>query len=294
MSGIATAIAGGALVSSLIGSNASQSAANTQASAANNATNAQLQMFGQTQANLQPWMNAGTASLAQLQAALGIGGGGGGGSAPGVNALPGGGTSTSNYMPTAGGGIQQMLGLAPGGATPQRSAGPAVRPGGTSSPMNLTQILQNTPGYQWDVSQGQQSILDQASAMGGVNSGATMKALSDYTSNQANNTYQQYLTNLMNQSNAGANAAANVGQAGTAVGGQIGSNMIGAGNALAAGTIGSANAISGGLQGGFNNYLMYQALNQNPYGGFSGVGSLNAAYNGGSAADQWNATIGLN
>jgi hypothetical protein len=126
---------------------------------------------------------------------------------------------------------------------------------------NLTSILQATPGYQWDVSQGQNAILNNASAMGGVNSGATLKALSDYTSNQANNTYQQYLGNLFNMSGTGANAALGVAGIGTNVGANIGSNMIGAGNALAAGQIGSANAISGGIGGLYNQYLMSQALN---------------------------------
>lgn len=59
MSSVATAIVGGAVVGGLITANGAQSAANTQASAANNATATQQAMFNQTQQNLQPYMQAG-------------------------------------------------------------------------------------------------------------------------------------------------------------------------------------------------------------------------------------------
>ncbi len=212
-------LGGAGIISGLIGANASTEAANTQSSSANAATQAELGMFNQTQANLQPWMQAGTQSLAQLQAALGM----------------------------------------PGATTPGGVAG-----------TNLTSILQNTPGYQWTVGQGQQSILDQASALGGTNSGATLKALSDYTSNQANTTYEQYIQNLMSQSGAGQNAAANLGGFAASTGSQIGSNLIGSGNAQAAGQIGTASALTGGANSAFNNYLLMSMLQNNPYLGGGG------------------------
>jgi len=228
---IGAALLGGAgIISGLIGGNASTEAANTQSSSANAATQAELGMFNQTQANLQPWMAAGTQSLAQLQAALGM---------PGATT--------------------------PGGVARHGPAGQGV-PAGT----NLTSILQNTPGYQWTVGQGQQSILDQASALGGTNSGATLKALSDYTSNQANTTYEQYIQNLMSQSGAGQNAAANLGGFAASTGGQIGSNLIGSGNAQAAGQIGTASALTGGANSAFNNYLLMSMLQNNPYLGGGG------------------------
>ncbi len=223
-------LGGAGIISGLIGANASTEAANTQSSSANAATQAELGMFNQTQANLQPWMQAGTQSLAQLQAALGM---------PGATT--------------------------PGGVARHGPAVPGV-PAGT----NLTSILQNTPGYQWTVGQGQQSILDQASALGGTNSGATLKALSDYTSNQANTTYEQYIQNLMSQSGAGQNAAANLGGFAASTGSQIGSNLIGSGNAQAAGQIGTASALTGGANSAFNNYLLMSMLQNNPYLGGGG------------------------
>jgi hypothetical protein len=67
MSGIATAIGVGAVASAYIGSQASQSAANTEANAANNASAVQMSMFNQEQANEQPYMTAGAQSLSDLQ-----------------------------------------------------------------------------------------------------------------------------------------------------------------------------------------------------------------------------------
>jgi hypothetical protein len=58
----------------LIGADASSSAAKTQANAANKATALQQQIWQQTQANEAPFVAAGSNSLAQLLAGLGVGG----------------------------------------------------------------------------------------------------------------------------------------------------------------------------------------------------------------------------
>ena len=63
---VAAGIAGATLGGALISSNAAQSAANTQANAANNATAAQQAMYGQTLANLQPYMASGNTALSTL------------------------------------------------------------------------------------------------------------------------------------------------------------------------------------------------------------------------------------
>lgn len=62
MSGVATAIA----VSAAAGYVASQNAANTQAGAAQNAADAQMQQYNQTRADLAPWRQAGATALGQL------------------------------------------------------------------------------------------------------------------------------------------------------------------------------------------------------------------------------------
>jgi hypothetical protein len=80
-----TAMVGGSLVSGLMGANAAQGAANTQAAAGRDASAAQLQatretnamqqaMFDKTQANQQPYLQAGGQGLKSLQEGLQAGG----------------------------------------------------------------------------------------------------------------------------------------------------------------------------------------------------------------------------
>lgn len=110
---------------------------------------------------------------------------------------------------------------------------------------------------------GSDAIANQRSALGGVNSGATLKSLSDYGQQTAASSYQQEYNNYYNNlnrifqmlsgvSSSGQNAAAGVGTAALNTGNSVASNIMGAGTAQAAGTIGSANALSGSLQSLYN------------------------------------------
>lgn len=62
-----------------------------------------------------------------------------------------------------------------------------------------TAALAQTPGYQFQLQQGDQGILNAASATGSVQSGNTLKALGSYNQGLASTDYQQALTNYMNQ-----------------------------------------------------------------------------------------------
>lgn len=84
MSGVATAIVGGAVIGGVLSSSASRSAAQTEANAASNAAAASLQatresnqlqwnMFQQGQVNQAPWLRSGNAALAGLTGGLGLG-----------------------------------------------------------------------------------------------------------------------------------------------------------------------------------------------------------------------------
>lgn len=215
--------AAGSIGGAVIGGSASQSAADTQAGAASNATAAQLGMFNTVQGNLQPYMAAGT---------------------NGLNAL------------------QQFLGIAP-----SNTVGSAFGRGTQDFTFNPA----NDPEYQWMLSQGLGAITNQASALGGVNSGATMEALSNYGQQSAQGAYQTEFNNwnttlnnifsrLTGVAQLGQTSAAGVGNAALTTGQSIGNNIIGAGNAQAAGTIGSANAFSGGIQSFFNSPAFLNAI----------------------------------
>ena len=148
-------------------------------------------------------------------------------------------------------------------------------------PGQLTQAeLEATPGYQFNLSQGQKSVQSAAAARGLGVSGAAMKGAATFATGLADSTYQNQFNNaqtkfqnyinlntgqqgnLTNQFNRlstlstiGENAAAGLGTQGTALANQAGNYLNQAGLASAAGTTGVANALAGGV----NNYLAYNA-----------------------------------
>lgn len=79
----------GSVASGVIGANAAKSAAKTQANAATLASNNQLEMFHETQHNLQPYMDLGTGALPTLEDLLGTGPGGQAGIQSALEGTPG-------------------------------------------------------------------------------------------------------------------------------------------------------------------------------------------------------------
>ncbi|WP_418610183.1 hypothetical protein [Gluconobacter cerinus] len=127
--------------------------------------------------------------------------------------------------------------------------------------------LQSTPGYQWNLSQGEQGVTNSAAARGLANSGAALKGASTYASGLADSTYQ----NQFNDTNALANYGYNAltGQSTNDINtanlaGQA--RMAGVG-ATMSGTTAMSNALSNGLtslgnqaSSLFTNYLNYKNL----------------------------------
>lgn len=66
MSGVATAIAGGAVLGAIVTSNASSNATRAQSDAARDANSTQLSMYNQTREDQQPWRQAGQGALTRL------------------------------------------------------------------------------------------------------------------------------------------------------------------------------------------------------------------------------------
>lgn len=69
--------------------------------------------------------------------------------------------------------------------------------------------LKATPGYQWNLSQGEQAATNSAAARGLANSGAALKGASTYASGLADSTYQNQYNDTIGTSNAllGVNSA---------------------------------------------------------------------------------------
>jgi hypothetical protein len=131
------------------------------------------------------------------------------------------------------------------------------RMGEFTSPIKMDQAtLEQTPGYQFNLSQGLKSVQNSAAARGLGVSGAAMKGAAGYATGLADQTYQNQFNNAVtNQTNAynrlmgvstlGQSAAAQTGAMGTQTAANIGNNIIGAGNATAGSYMAMGNAFGG-------------------------------------------------
>lgn len=160
-----------------------------------------------------------------------------------------------------------------------------------TSPINMDEAtLQNTPGYQFNLTQGLKAVQNSAAARGLGNSGAALKGAATFATGLADSTYQNQFNNentnrqnaydrLMGVIGTGENAAAQTGAIGskaattaagvnTTVGGQVGGNTIGAGNANAAAYNATGQAF-GTAANNIGGYAAYKGL----YGSTSGQGS---------------------
>jgi hypothetical protein len=244
MTAITALTVGGSVASAVVGSNATQSAANTEAAGAQQA--AQLAQTSATSANtaignelpqlaalnktnqaaLSPYINTGTTALSQIAA--------------------------------------------------------GTQPGGSLVPsFNANLVNQYAPSEAFQLQQGQQAVMNQASAMGTPLTGGTLKELTQYEQGIASTNYQNAFNDYMAQIQQNYNMLANTANMGlsatnsalqgnqwlgsaelqgteqqgtnTMTAAQISGNAaVGAANAQAAGTIGSANAITGGISSAIN------------------------------------------
>ncbi len=153
---------------------------------------------------------------------------------------------------------------------------------------------EQTPGYQFQLQQGENALQNSAAARGGLLSGRTLADLNTYAQGTASTNYQNTFNNALtqyqsayntfqnNQNNTynrlagqqgvGLNAANTAGQITSNASGDIASLLAAQGKAAAGGTVGQANAwsgaipgIGGALTGGYN-FLK----NLNPFGGGNG------------------------
>lgn len=274
--GVAAAVAGAAV--SAYGSNR---AAGQQAGAANNATQAQLQMFNQVQQNLQPYQQSGIGALNSLNYLMGIGGGGYGGgvqngpqSGPTGYAQPAPGPGPAGTAPivngggpgwSAGGGGQQRLMNAagtstapsgiPAGFSQTYPGGPYTGPGGAT--LSAAQMAANGGGG------APQSMQTQPQQVSGPQGGGGMQGGPGGDPGAAGGLGYGYLTHAFNTSDLQGNLAPNynfqlnqgLGQASNAAaagGGLLGGNALQGMNAFA------QNYAQNAYQQAFSNYTTNQ------------------------------------
>ena len=296
MTWVAVAIGGAAV----IGGVASNMAAGKQASGQRQAAQTQADMFNTIVGQENPFVTSGYGAQAELNALMGLG-------APAYNPqIPqaGGNPADGSAAPAAGpfgtansggwtmGGDGRMIQLAQA-VSPSGTAGPTpgASPSGTQYEYNggtvgttglptgyLTQTfnptqqqLENYPGYQFQLSQGDLAVNSANSAGGSALSGAALKNLMTFNQGLAASNYQNYFnqfqtqqSNIFNRLNEiatrGQNAAGNLGTAGTQLGTGIAQAQAAAAGSMAGGIVGTANAVGGSAVP--LAYMMSQ--NQNP------------------------------
>ena len=125
--------------------------------------------------------------------------------------------------------------------------------------------LQNYPGYQFGLQQGNLAQQQSAASRGVLLSGSQLQAAQTFGQNYAlQNAWNPYVSQLSSLSGLGENAAATTGNIGQATGANVAQSQLAAGQAAASGAVGSANAITSGLSAatntGANSGLMYALL----------------------------------
>ena len=229
-------VAGTILVSSVVGANASKSAANTQSEAASNAQQQLQTTYKDLAPNYIPYQQTGAQGLVGLNAQQ-----------PYLT------TPTQTYQPMTNADLNANM--APNYAF-QLQQGQAA----TNLANNATggliggNALKGLQDYTQNTAQG-----------------AYQNALTNYMGqqNQGFNQNQAQQTNIFNRlagiANIGQNATAGISNLATGNATNIAQLGVGAANAQAAGQVGVANAISGGITNAGNNMYLAQLLNPNTY-----------------------------
>jgi hypothetical protein len=226
---VAAAVAGAGLAGAALSSSASRSAANTQADAANRASDLQMQQFQQMQQNLAPYMGLGTSTIPMLQQFLGSGR---------LN-------DQFSFNPT-----MQQLEQTPGYQFTQQQGNKALDNAMAAKGLSLSGA-QLKGLDQYNTGLASQTFQQQY-----------QNALQNFNTNygQAGDQYNR-LAGLVKL---GQNSAAGVGDAGIQTASNIGNTLMGGANAQAAGQMGAAKALSGGLSSLGGAGMLYSMLGAQP------------------------------
>lgn len=280
--GAAALIAGGSIVSGMMGSRA----AGKQAKASRGATAEQRRQFDLIRQDTAPYRQVGQNALFEMSGMLGLGGQDDSRLNMLRNRLAG------TPQTVSGPGQEQMswqqhpdrrgFAMLPTETT-QQVANPEFQSlqdeiasleaeiGEGGEPFDVTQI----PGYQFRFDQGINALNNSLAAGGDRFSGRAMKAAQRFGQGIASQEYGQHFNRLAGLAGTGQTAVGQSGTAGMQAAGNIGNAMMAGGRAQAQG-LGSINQA---VQGGIGNYLAYQQnqqlLNQlgNQWGPMVGPGT---------------------
>lgn len=121
----------------------------------------------------------------------------------------------------------------------------------TGDPAAVQSRLEQSPGYQFRLNQGQNSIQNLLASKGGLKSGAAMKALEEYAQGTASQEFGNQVNYLQNLSNMGQQSAAGMADAelfaGSGMANALQQGILGQGMAMANRDAQMGNIIGGGL-----------------------------------------------
>lgn len=257
--GIGAAIAG-SVIGGVVQSRAAGKAADAQTQAAAADRELQRELYYQTRTDLAPYRGYGENALRFLEYDMGM---------TDVAPMMGGtplevtrvgvgesGNALANLFPNAQGTIfGNAINQAGGGGTGYRwQAGDQMfdteeeaRAYAAANPTGGTAYggFQGSPGFQFAMQQGQDSIDASAAARGMLRSGGTMQAQQEFGTGLAQQDYANHIARLMGAAGIGTQAAAQQVAANQNYGNAASQTYAATGNALAAGAIGQGNAIAG-------------------------------------------------
>lgn len=118
---------------------------------------------------------------------------------------------------------------------------------GAAEQKNAYSAIENSAGFQAQVQQGENAMLQNASATGGVRGGNIQGALAQYRPAMLTNAINQQYANLGGLTQLGQNSAAGVGSSGMTSANNVATLLAQQGAASAGGVLGQANAYSGVL-----------------------------------------------
>lgn len=276
--------AASSVASGMIGSKAAGKAADSQVQAAQLGAAVQSGAIQQSRIDSYPWALAGAQSLYAYMGELGIpmpknpilpdinagpfGSGsnalgvGGGGPAPGAGPYTQQNFPWQEYIKSTAPHLQQ-------GASSTREAegarafqhytqgGKKWQSSAIPSPQNMQMTprkgFQETPGYQFQIEQGEKGVLNNMAALGMKNSGAALKALTRFRTGLANQEYGNYMNRLAGAAGMGQSQVNTTNQMTQNAAQGIASSYGDVGAARASGYVGQANAWQNALGGAANN-----------------------------------------
>lgn len=310
MSWVAAAAVGGAVVSGAIASDAAGKASDAQVGAANRSVESQRTQDRQTRIDNAPFMRTGVAANKRLAQLLGIDAGDGPvewqgqqyKSADELRRL-----LKEDYARQTGHqsfgandeAIESIISQARKLPSADQSQDPEY---GSLTRRFAASDLEADPVYQsglkFGLDRGTEGINARATAGGMFDSGATLKALTqfgnDYGSTKANESFNRFnstndsiYNKLAGVSGAGQVATGQVAASGANMANNVSNSIEGAGNARAAGIVGGANAwggAAGGINNALNNYQSNQTLQALLRRNGGGMPTSNFDYTGYTAA----------